>query len=261
MYTIAEAYKYIENAHEGNDPLEYVFGDLLDTFTDNEIKVLAALTHFNRPAQLKWISEITNITKQVAETALEDLAYRSILIESNDAETYFLPPLAAQFIRRKRQDVVDRTRESLIEQASNKLRAINLEDINIESDDFAWDLEKTYFEAALYRLATTELITIFDTPTQKIDAEDLINQANPAVQELLTAITKLKNQLVQIGVYIDKLIARNRTDANALNAQLVIRLFRQAYDFRLLKARYNSMIDRMDALKDGNINKPSRKNL
>ena len=43
MYTIAEAYKFIENAPKGNDHLEYIFGDLLETFTESETKILAAL--------------------------------------------------------------------------------------------------------------------------------------------------------------------------------------------------------------------------
>ncbi len=45
-----------------NDPLEFVFGDLLDTFTEHETAVLAALTYFTQPAQTKWIAEIAKIT-------------------------------------------------------------------------------------------------------------------------------------------------------------------------------------------------------
>ena len=52
MHTIAEACAFIEVAPKGNDPLEYIFGDLLETFSPDETKVLAALTYFSLPAKL-----------------------------------------------------------------------------------------------------------------------------------------------------------------------------------------------------------------
>ena len=59
--TIAEACAFIDKAPKGNDPLEYIFGDLLETFTEDETKVLAALTYFSLPAKLKWIAEMTDL--------------------------------------------------------------------------------------------------------------------------------------------------------------------------------------------------------
>ncbi|MBK9602300.1 MAG: hypothetical protein IPO36_10730 [Anaerolineales bacterium] len=58
--TIAEACAFIDKAPKGNDPLEYIFGDLLETFTADETKVLAALTYFSLPAKLKWIADMTD---------------------------------------------------------------------------------------------------------------------------------------------------------------------------------------------------------
>jgi hypothetical protein len=78
--TIAEACAFIDKAPKGNDPLEYIFGDLLETFTADETKVLAALTYFSLPAKLKWIADMTDLPERQAETALEDLSDRSILI-------------------------------------------------------------------------------------------------------------------------------------------------------------------------------------
>ena len=77
--TIAEACAFIDKAPKGNDPLEYIFGDLLETFTADETKVLAALTYFSLPAKLKWIADMTDLPERAAETALEDLTDRSIL--------------------------------------------------------------------------------------------------------------------------------------------------------------------------------------
>jgi len=117
MHTIADACKFIENAPKGNDPLEYIFGDLLDTLSESETKVLAALTHFTQPAKTKWIAKITDLTEQVAVTALEDLTDRSILISTIEGSDYFLPPLAAQFIRFEQPEIVDQTGYRLAEYA------------------------------------------------------------------------------------------------------------------------------------------------
>ena len=79
LRTISEACKYIENAPKGNDPLEYIFGDLLETFTENETKVLAALTHFTQPAKLEWLVQMTDLPERATETALEDLSDRRVI--------------------------------------------------------------------------------------------------------------------------------------------------------------------------------------
>lgn len=128
--TIAEACAFIDKAPKGNDPLEYIFGDLLATFTADETKVLAALTHFNLPAKLKWLAEMTGLPARAAETALDDLVDRSILIPNyqstapqstnsrfTDSQTYFLPPLTAKFIRARRPDAVTQTGDALTQRA------------------------------------------------------------------------------------------------------------------------------------------------
>ncbi len=115
--TIVEACAFIDKAPKGNDPLEYIFGDLLETFTDDETKVLAALTYFSLPAKLKWIAEMTDLPERAAETALEDLTDRSILTSDLFAQTYFLPPLTAKFIRTRRPEAVTQTGDALTDRA------------------------------------------------------------------------------------------------------------------------------------------------
>jgi len=115
--TIAEACAFIDKAPKGNDPLEYIFGDLLETFTADETKVLAALTYFSLPAKLQWIADMTNLPKRAAETALEDLTDRSILTSDLPAQTYILPPLTAKFIRTRRPDAVTQTGDALTNRA------------------------------------------------------------------------------------------------------------------------------------------------
>ncbi len=124
--TVAEACKFLENAPKDNDPLEFVFGDLLDTFTEHETAVLAALTYFTQPAAVKWIAEIAQITTPQAETALEDLADRSILVVGEcrtlcegfaTLARYLLPPLTATFLRHARPEVIARAGNSLSDRA------------------------------------------------------------------------------------------------------------------------------------------------
>lgn len=115
--TIADACAFIDKSPKGNDPLEYIFGDLLETFTVNETKVLAALTYFSLPAKLKWIADMTDLPERAAETALEDLTDRSILTSDPSAQTYFLPPLTAKFIRTRRPEAVTQTGDALTDRA------------------------------------------------------------------------------------------------------------------------------------------------
>lgn len=107
--TVAEACAYLQNAPPGNDPLEYIFGDLLDTFEPSQTAVLAALTHFTEPAPVKWIAE--------AVTALDDLADRALLVSDPDGKTFYLPLLAAKFLRDKRPEAVAQAGDRLADRA------------------------------------------------------------------------------------------------------------------------------------------------
>jgi tetratricopeptide (TPR) repeat protein len=115
--TIADACAFIEKAPKGNDPLEYIFGDLLETFSPDETLVLAALTYFTKPAKLKWLAQMTGLPERAAETALEDLTDRAILISDLEARTFYLPQLAAQFIKTRRPEEVRQTGDALVNRA------------------------------------------------------------------------------------------------------------------------------------------------
>jgi tetratricopeptide (TPR) repeat protein len=149
--TIAQACAFIDKAPKGNDPLEYIFGDLLETFTKDETLVLAALTYFTQPAKLKWLAQMTDLPERAAETSLEDLTDRSILIANLESHTYYLPPLAAKFIRTHRPEAVTRTGDALMDCAY----ALALQ-YGGESKDYEkfpmLDAEWEFISAALPRL-------------------------------------------------------------------------------------------------------------
>uniref|UniRef100_UPI004055CFBD phosphorylase family protein n=1 Tax=Candidatus Electronema sp. TaxID=2698783 RepID=UPI004055CFBD len=82
--TVAEACAFLEAAPKGNDPLEYIFGDLVDTFTESETAVLAALALFSHPAPVEQIAAVAGIAAQSARTALEDLNSRALLVADEE---------------------------------------------------------------------------------------------------------------------------------------------------------------------------------
>ena len=75
--TVDGALAFIRSSPPGNDPLEFIFGDLLETFTETETKVLAALVHFTSKVEVKFIAELAEVSKGAAQTALGDLANRA----------------------------------------------------------------------------------------------------------------------------------------------------------------------------------------
>jgi tetratricopeptide (TPR) repeat protein len=115
--TVGDAIEFLKQAPPDNDPLEYIFGDLLDTFTPVETSTLAALTHFTGFAQVKWIADMADLAEKQIQTALEDLADRAILISDPESKTFYLPPLAAEFLRRTRPEAVNQTGDRLTDRA------------------------------------------------------------------------------------------------------------------------------------------------
>lgn len=115
LHTIEDVCTFIESAPDDNDPLEYIFGDLLDSFTPSETKVLAALTHFNQLAKQEWIAVISGLSERATQTALEDLCDRSILISNGEAQEFMLPLLAVKFIRDRRPEVVRESSDRLVD--------------------------------------------------------------------------------------------------------------------------------------------------
>lgn len=111
----------LERMHEAqkhnpnNDPLEFVFGDLVESFNQAELAMLAALSHFSQPADISWLLPLCNILRPEAESALEALQARSIVVRSD--EGWLLPPLCGKFLRTRRADLVNQTGDKLAEQA------------------------------------------------------------------------------------------------------------------------------------------------
>src|SRR6266851_9821550 len=102
----ADGCEFLKAAPKGNDPLEYIFGDLVDSFTESETAALGALVHFTQPTKVEWIAELAGISALSAQTALEDLTDRALLTSDEQSETFMLPAVAATFLRRRRPEAV-----------------------------------------------------------------------------------------------------------------------------------------------------------
>ena len=107
--TLSDAVAYLRSCPQGNDPLEFVFGDLVDNFTEAEMHVLCALTYFTLPAKVEHIRELAECSETDADLALRSLINRSLVVPSEELKTFALVPLVADFLRKKKPEVVAKT--------------------------------------------------------------------------------------------------------------------------------------------------------
>ena len=117
LHGIVSALDFLRSAPTDNDPLEFIFGDLLETFTENETKALAALTYFTQPVEVKLIAELAKISKAAAETALGDLSSRALVVPDEEEKNFALVPMVADFLRRKRPEAIAETGSRLEQRA------------------------------------------------------------------------------------------------------------------------------------------------
>ncbi len=185
--TFTDALHFIRSCPPGNDPLEFIFGDLVEDFTDAETKVLCALTYFTLPASIEHIAALAGVTTDTAvttppaapaaggahapsrvvsgalagnlgdgtmtathqddvplatppgssarapktaregacapltiaavETALRSLVNRSLAVPTDELKAFTLVPMVADFLRKKKSEVVAETGDRLEKRA------------------------------------------------------------------------------------------------------------------------------------------------
>jgi len=102
----------------GNDPLEFIFGDLVEGFSEAETRVLCALTYFTVPAKVEHITELAECAETNAARALRSLINRSLVVPSEELKTFTLVPLVAEFLRKKKPEVMTKTGDRLEKRAN-----------------------------------------------------------------------------------------------------------------------------------------------
>jgi tetratricopeptide (TPR) repeat protein len=115
--TFTDALYFLRSCPPENDPLEFVFGDLAREFTDDETKVLCALSYFTLPAKVEHIAELATLKAEPVELALRTLANRSLVVPDQEEKNFALVPMVADFLRRKRPEVVKETGSRLEQRA------------------------------------------------------------------------------------------------------------------------------------------------
>ena len=113
LNTIEDAIEYMRNAPTDNDPLEYIFGDMLSTLINREKNVLAAMTHFNSNPKSTWLSKTTDYSEKTIEKVLQELVARLILVENKETNEYYLSSLTRQFARNKLSKEISETEKNL----------------------------------------------------------------------------------------------------------------------------------------------------
>lgn len=115
--TLSDAIHYLRSCPEGNDPLEFIFGDLVEDFSEAEMGVLCALTYFRLPTRLEHLTELAQCSKVDTDRGLRSLVNRSLVVPSEELKTFSLVPLVADFLRKKKPQVVAETGDRLEKRA------------------------------------------------------------------------------------------------------------------------------------------------
>jgi tetratricopeptide (TPR) repeat protein len=115
--TLAHAIDYLRSCPKENNPLEFIFGDLVEIFSDGETRVLCALTYFTLPSKLEHIAELAELSPSDTDCALRNLVNSSLVVPSEELETFVLVPLVADFLRKKKPEVVIETGDRLEKRA------------------------------------------------------------------------------------------------------------------------------------------------
>lgn len=111
--TFTDAITFLRSCPPGNDPLEFIFGDLVDGFTPEETRALCALTYFTQPAKVEHLATIAGLPEPVTDRALRALATRSLAVPNLESLTYTPIPLVADFLRKQKQLMVARAGDRL----------------------------------------------------------------------------------------------------------------------------------------------------
>jgi tetratricopeptide (TPR) repeat protein len=114
---LGDALALLRSPEAGNNPLEFVFGDLLDAFTSPETQVLAALSHFTLPATVQHLTEATQLNMEAAQAALFALASRALVLPDKEERHFAIVPLVADYLRRSRPDAIANTGDRLAQRA------------------------------------------------------------------------------------------------------------------------------------------------
>lgn len=115
--SFTDALDFLRSCPEGNDPLEFIFGDLVEDFSDAETRVLCALTYFTLPAKVEHVAANAGLREAETDRALRSLVNRSLVVPNDELTAFTLVPMVADFLRKKKPEVVAETGNRLEQRA------------------------------------------------------------------------------------------------------------------------------------------------
>ena len=114
---IGDALAHLAACPAGNNPLAYIFAEVVDSLGDQETKLLAALSWPNQPIPVAAIAEIGDVPLADSRRWLKLLTNRSLVVPDPEEKQYALVPIVADFLRNRRPEVVSETGARLEERA------------------------------------------------------------------------------------------------------------------------------------------------
>ena len=115
--TFTDALDFLRSCPAGNDPLEFIFGDLVEDFSDAETRALCALTYFTLPAKVEHIAANAGLPEAETDRALRSLVNRSLAVPSDELTAFTIVPMVADFLRKKKPKVMKNTGNRLEKRA------------------------------------------------------------------------------------------------------------------------------------------------
>ena len=115
--SFTDALDFLRACPPDNDPLEFIFGDLVEDFSDAETRALCVLTYLSPPAKVEHIAAIAGLSEAETYRALRSLANRSLAVPTDELTAFTLVPMVADFLRKKRPEVVEETGDRLEQRA------------------------------------------------------------------------------------------------------------------------------------------------
>jgi tetratricopeptide (TPR) repeat protein/pimeloyl-ACP methyl ester carboxylesterase len=107
--TIAHALDFLSSCPMENDPLEFIFGDLVQEFDNSETAILGALSCFQLPARVDHLAAVTGLSVAIAEPTLRSLVNRALVIPNTDETSYEITPMVAAFFRKRQPSIIVQT--------------------------------------------------------------------------------------------------------------------------------------------------------
>ncbi len=111
--TLREALAHLRTCPPGNDPLAFIFEDLVKSLSDEELRLLAALTHPAQPIPVEALAEIARLTPEQALPLLNALANRALALPGLHDREFAIVPMVAAFLRHQRPAAIAKTARRL----------------------------------------------------------------------------------------------------------------------------------------------------